>query len=107
MDLAIAMGVSPSTIYRWEKGKLPSMSELIRLAEVLERPLNYLAEPPEHQVELADLHRVVENLVARLESLEVQVVDSREAFLEILASNNVLLERILEQLDAQREQATL
>lgn len=68
-DLALALGVSPSTIYRWEKGKLPSMNELIRLAEVLDKPPDYLTEPPERQAGMADL-------VRRLEALEEAVTES-------------------------------
>jgi len=68
-DLALALGVSPSTIYRWEKGKLPSMNELLRVAEVLGKPADYLTEPPERQVGMAELLR-------RLEALEEAVAES-------------------------------
>src|SRR5262245_36407545 len=54
-DLALALGVSPSTIYRWEKGKLPSMNELLRAAEVLGVPSEHLTERPERRLELSHL----------------------------------------------------
>lgn len=69
LDLATAMDVSPSSVYRWEIGKLPSVHELIRLAEVLDKPTDYLTEPPEHQATLVDL-------TARLEALEAAVAES-------------------------------
>ena len=64
------MGLSPSTIYRWEKGKLPSVNELIRLAEMLDKPLNYLAETPERQAEIADLRKELEDARTHLAQLE-------------------------------------
>lgn len=85
-DLAIALGVSPSTIYRWEKGKLPSVSELLRLEEVLGTPAGYLTAPPEQQAELADLRSGLDALGLRLQRLEEMHEQSREAVLEILAS---------------------
>jgi transcriptional regulator with XRE-family HTH domain len=69
LDLAIALGVSPSSIYRWETGRLPSVNELIRVAEVLGKPVDYLTEPPERQVGMVDLER-------RLEALEAAVAES-------------------------------
>ena len=98
LDIALALGVSPSTIYRWEKGKLPSVTELIRLTDVLDQPLNYLAEPPERQAEISDLRD-------RLATLEESVVASREAALEILASIHDQLVRIERQLAARDVQA--
>ena len=93
-DLALALGVSPSSIYRWEKGRLPSMNDLIHLAEVLDKPLDYLTEPPERQAELADLRLL-------LEEASDQADRAREAVRESLASIDVRLSRIEELLDAQ------
>lgn len=98
-DLALALGVSPSTIYRWEKGKLPSMSELIRLAEVLDKPPDYLTEPPERQAALSDLH-------ALLEGARDEAERGRTALLEALASIDARLSRIEQQLDARDELGT-
>src|SRR6266498_3927614 len=48
-QLAVEAHVSPSTVTRWERGGLPPMRELIRLAEVLEVPAETLVEPPAPQ----------------------------------------------------------
>jgi len=93
-DLAIAMEASPSSIQRWEEGKLPSVNKLVRLSEVLEKPADYLTEPPERQTELADLRRA-------LAELEAQVAKAVELTLEGLASNDARLSRIEGRLDAQ------
>ena len=86
-DLALAFGVSPSTIYRWEKGKLPTMNELIRLAEVLDKPLDYLTEPPERHAEIADLLRLLEQAQGEAER-------GRTALIASLVSLDVRLSRI-------------
>lgn len=86
-DLALALGVSPSTVYRWEKGRLPSMNELIRLAEVLDKPVDYLTEPPERQTALADLHALLEEALGGAER-------GRTALAENLASIDARLSRI-------------
>lgn len=95
-DLALALGVSPSTIYRWEKGRLPSMGELIRLAELLDVPLEEFTEPPERRVDLTDLRSAVDALDHRLEGIEAGLSASREAVLEILAAIHDLLVLIRE-----------
>ena len=92
-DLALAFGVSPSSIYRWEKGKLPSVNDLLRLAEVLDKPSDYLTEPPERRAEIADLHDLLEELRAEGER-------GREAALESLASIDARLSQIEQQLAA-------
>lgn len=93
-DLALALGVSPSTIYRWEKGKLPSMTELIRLAEVLEKPVDYLTEPPERQAALVDLQHL-------LEQARDEAERGRAALLESLASIDARLSRLERELAVQ------
>ena len=87
LDLALAMEVSPSTIYRWEKGKLPSVNDLLRLAEVLDKPIDYLTEPPERQQTLDDLR-------GGLEGLQDGVDRGLEALLESLASIDARLSQI-------------
>lgn len=101
LDLALALSVSPSTIYRWEKGKLPSMNELIRLAEVLDKPTDYLTEPPERQAELVDLLESLEDIRVPLQGLLDGAIRTREAVAESLASIDVRLSRIEERLSAQ------
>lgn len=103
LDLALALGVSPSSAYRWEKGKLPSMTELMRVAEVLGKPPDYLTEPPERQVELADLRQELEAIRLPLEELVSGADRTREAVGESLASIDVRLSRIEQLLSAQDE----
>jgi transcriptional regulator with XRE-family HTH domain len=94
LDLAIALGVSPATIYRWEKGRLPSMTELIRLAELMEIPLDELTEPPEHRTELQDLRDL-------LAAARIEAERGREALLESLVSIDARLSAIEAQLSSQ------
>jgi transcriptional regulator with XRE-family HTH domain len=87
LDLALVLDVSPSTVYRWEKGRLPGVRELTRLAAKLEKPLDYLMETPERQDELAVLGEKVEFLHTRQEELVATVersVEILEALLERL-----------------------
>lgn len=98
LDLAIAMGVSPSSIYRWETGRLPSVNELVRLAEVLGKPLDYLTEPPERQTELADLRVDLDRILAFLEQRRDEAERAQEAAFENLASIHDRLSRIEERL---------
>jgi len=86
-DLALALGVSPSTIYRWEKGKLPSMNELLRLAEVLDVPPDYLTEPPERQAALSDLRDL-------LGEVQDEAERGRAALISSLSAMDVRLSRI-------------
>lgn len=39
--------VSPSTVARWEAGKLPPVRELMRIADVLDVPAESFVEPPQ------------------------------------------------------------
>ena len=98
-DLALALSVSPSTIYRWEKGKLPSMNELIRLAEVLDKSPDYLTEPPERQAELEDLRGLLEGALDEAER-------GRAAVLESLVSIDARLSRIEQWLEPQEERGS-
>lgn len=100
-DLALALNVSPSTIYRWEKGKLPSTIELLRLAEVLDKPSDYLTEPPERRTEFADLHEALEGMRRPLVEVREEAERSRLALLEALTAIDVRLSQIEERLDAQ------
>jgi transcriptional regulator with XRE-family HTH domain len=93
-DLALAMGVSPSTIYRWEKGKLPSMNELMRLADVLDVPLDHFTEPPERQAALSDL-------LDLLESSRAEAERGRDALIASLSSLDSRLSRIEAELGIQ------
>jgi transcriptional regulator with XRE-family HTH domain len=95
-DLALAFGRSASTIYRWETaktGKLPSVSELIRLAEVLDKPSDYLTEPPERQVELSELRQAIQH--------SCLLKEAGKSVLDSLVSIDVRLSRIEESLGLQ------
>lgn len=46
LELASRANVSPSTVQRWEAGKLPGVRELIRISEIIEVDVEYLVEPP-------------------------------------------------------------
>lgn len=104
-DLALALGVSPSTVYRWEKGKLPSVNELIRLADVLEKPADYFTEPPERQLELADLRQEIQALRDHLEQASDEVERRTGALVASLGAIDARLSRIEELLAAQVAQA--
>jgi transcriptional regulator with XRE-family HTH domain len=45
LDFALEAGVSPSSVQRWEAGKLPPVRRLLRLAELLEVEAEVLIEP--------------------------------------------------------------
>ena len=46
IEFAAAANVSPSSVQRWESGKLPPVRELLRVAELLEVEAETLVEPP-------------------------------------------------------------
>jgi transcriptional regulator with XRE-family HTH domain len=100
-DLAIALEVSPSSIQRWEEGKLPSVNRLVKLAEVLEKSPDYLTEPPERQLELADLRSSLGEIQSLLEGAIDQGDRTREAMLESLASIDARLSGIERRSSAQ------
>jgi transcriptional regulator with XRE-family HTH domain len=71
------MGVNWRTVQRWQKGQLPKMQTLLRLAEVLRVPTGYLIEPEEGADELGELRAQVEELTDRLDAL-VRALDQPE-----------------------------
>lgn len=63
LDLAHHANVSPSSVQRWEAGRLPPVRELIRLAGLLEIEPEQLVETPDGPTNLeAVLERVEEAL---------------------------------------------
>lgn len=98
LDLAIALDVSPASIYRWEKGRLPSVSELVRIAEVLGKPPDYLTEPPERQLELSEVLTAVQGLRELVELLRDDVQRGTQSALVSLES----IDRRLSKLEARR-----
>lgn len=71
LQLAMEANVSPSSVTRWEAGKLPPVRELIRLADLLEIPPDQLVEDePADDItalrsEVADLRGMLEELLRR------------------------------------------
>jgi transcriptional regulator with XRE-family HTH domain len=71
LEFALHANVSPSSVQRWEAGKLPRVRELMRLADLLDVPAEQLveseAEADAAVVERLDrIEEVLELLVARL-----------------------------------------
>ena len=63
------MGVNWRTAQRWQKGQLPRMSTLLRLAEVLEVPHGYFVEPDDSLATVSDLRERVDELTGRVDDL--------------------------------------
>lgn len=84
LELAYKANVSPSTVYRWESGKLPAVRELIRIAEVLGVEATYLLEGEGGRVEdpteatLADVWLEVRQLRSMVERLYQDPRDTEE-----------------------------
>jgi transcriptional regulator with XRE-family HTH domain len=56
LEFAHEAAISPSSVARWERGQLPSVRELIRVAGVLEiDPEELVEEEPSEDDQLADL----------------------------------------------------
>lgn len=70
LSFALRSNVSPSTVARWEQGKLPPVRELMRIAELLDVPAEFLMEPPETTTEIQDLRVQVEALADQLDRIE-------------------------------------
>lgn len=102
-DLAVVMGVAPGTIYRWERGKLPAVELLIRLARKLEKSEDYFLETPQRQDELRGLSDRVASLEATVESLHtaqvgaVDVLERLLILLEAIEDAAPSLQRVLEE----------
>jgi transcriptional regulator with XRE-family HTH domain len=72
-ELARRMGANWRTVQRWQKGSLPRLPTLLRLADVLEVPQSYLVARDEPAVTMGDLQRRLEELTARVEALTAAV----------------------------------
>ncbi len=77
LAFALEAHVSPATVQRWERGQLPRVTELIRVADVLGVPAEELVETP------AD-PRVEELVAERLKRLEVGQARSERLLRELL-----------------------
>src|SRR4029077_7642111 len=80
LEFALEAKVSPSTVARWERGQLPPVAELIRIAGVLEVEPEELVEPGESDAQAADS---VRSHLARLEE-EVAANSGRLTRIETL-----------------------
>ena len=68
-ELARQMGVNWRTVQRWQKGQLPRMNTLLRLAEVLDVSHGYFVEPEDSLATVTDLRERVDKLARRVEDL--------------------------------------
>lgn len=73
LQFALSASVSPSTVSRWERGYLPPVRELMRIADVLEVPAETLVEP----------ERVEASVSARLARLEEEASETRAILLDV------------------------
>lgn len=70
LDFAIKADVSPSTVSRWERGFLPKVRELMRVAELLGiDPEQLVEQTPTEDARLVLLERRVEETDAKLDRI--------------------------------------
>jgi transcriptional regulator with XRE-family HTH domain len=77
-ELARRMDANWRTVQRWQKGKLPRLQTLLRLADVLGVPQTYFIEPEDSLANLDDLRARVDELTARVDAL-ARAVETQEA----------------------------
>ena len=72
LQFAMEANVSPSTVARWEAGKLPPVRELVRIAEVLGVDVNEFVEPAvnEEAGRLSGIERELGEVRQQLAGLE-------------------------------------
>jgi transcriptional regulator with XRE-family HTH domain len=74
LEFASEANVSPSSVQRWESGRLPPVRELWRIAGILGVPTEDLVEPePDDGEPLSVIRRQLASEVARLTKLNDQV----------------------------------
>lgn len=79
LDFALEASVSPSSVQRWEGGKLPPIRELMRIADLLEISAADLVEMevPTHDADLGEildrLDRNHDEVLKRLSGIEEQI----------------------------------
>lgn len=94
-ELALAAGVHLQTLQNWMYGKtVPRSSQLLRVAQVLEKPMDYFSaiyerrepvEQPLHEV-VADLTGVLRELVAEMREDRERGEDAASALLRAAAA---------------------
>lgn len=76
VELAHKLGASPSSVQRWEAGKLPPVRKLLRVARALEIEASELVEPAESQrvvATLAELASGQAELLAIVRDIQMRV----------------------------------
>ena len=68
-ELARRMNVNWRTVQRWQKGKLPRLQTLLRLADVLGVPQGYFVEVDDSVATLNELRERLDELAARVDAL--------------------------------------
>jgi transcriptional regulator with XRE-family HTH domain len=68
-ELARRMGVNWRTVHRWQKGGLPRVETLVRIAEVFDLPRAYFVESEDDATSFADLRDRLDELARRLDAL--------------------------------------
>ena len=93
LTFALEANVSPSTITRWESGKLPPIRELIRVAGLLGVEPDYLVETDDDDdsdatglagESVAELRREVARLRAENEQAQAETQEKLAAILSLL-----------------------
>lgn len=79
LQFALEANVSPSSITRWEGGKLPPIRELIRIADVLGVEPEEFVEPPAEDADLSD----------RLDRVEAELAGARGLLAQIATAVGV------------------
>lgn len=76
-ELARRAGVNWRTVQRWQKGNLPRLPTLLRLADILGVPEGHLVEPESSLKDLEDLRRQLVELAGRVETLTHLVAETQ------------------------------
>lgn len=97
LTLAMQANVSPTTVSRWERGMLPPVRELVRLAGVLEIDADELvaAEPSDDdRIEL--LRQEIADMRALFNDARAERHDEHHELGEHVARQSALLERLVD-----------
>ncbi len=83
LDFALRANVSPSSVQRWEAGKLPRVRELMRIADLLDVPPDALvaADEPDEEVayRLDRIEQAQEQQVELLQQLVARLAADERA----------------------------
>jgi hypothetical protein len=73
------MNANWRTVQRWQKGKLPRLQTLLRLADVLGVPHSYLVGDEDSLTTVADVREALADLTARVDALTRAVAALEDA----------------------------